>query len=252
MPSRATPTSRRQRANRHIPGRTAAIRIPGAVSPGMGPGRVLHRSSSPPLPRRQPAATPPPPDPGTSAKIYTNGNSVVTQATRLQSTDGRALLAIGEGIVAKDAGGNSLAEVTLKALPEEDLPAVPSGSVFSFDGMVYEIGPDGADLLLPGHPRVHPATGTVGAGLYHKILRSGVRDLAGPAHELRCGHGDRDGTVLPPLHLCPVHPAACCTPHAGGNPPAGSVSPAGESPATNNGREHIHQYDDLGDRSGYE
>jgi hypothetical protein len=107
------------------------------------------------------------PDPGKSAKVYTNANGVVTQATRLQSTDGRATISIGEGVVAMDASGKPLPEILVKAQPSGNLPAIPSGSAFTFAGMAYEIGPDGATFSQPaGHAHVHHPAGPVGAGLY--------------------------------------------------------------------------------------
>ena len=90
-----------------------------------------------------------PADPGKSAKVYTNDQSVVTQATSLQSTDGLATISISEGLVAKDATGKPLTEITIKALPLGSLPPVPSGSMFTFAGMAYEIGPDGATFSQP-------------------------------------------------------------------------------------------------------
>ncbi len=91
-----------------------------------------------------PAATQVPADPGRSAKVYTNANGVVTQATRLQSSDGRATVLLGEGVVVKDATGNPPAEISIKGLPAESLPLVPSGSTLTFAGMAYDIGPEGA------------------------------------------------------------------------------------------------------------
>jgi len=88
-------------------------------------------------------------DPGTSAKIYTNGNGVVTQATRLVSTDGLATLILGTGVMAKDAAGKPLTQITLKALPQGSLPPVPSGSSLTFAGRAYEIGPEGATFSPP-------------------------------------------------------------------------------------------------------
>jgi len=88
-------------------------------------------------------------DPGTSAKIYSNGNGIVTQATRLRSADGLVTVVIGEGVVAQDAGGSPLAEITIRVLPQGSLPAVPAGSVFTFAGMAYEILPDGATFSPP-------------------------------------------------------------------------------------------------------
>ena len=97
--------------------------------------------------------TPPPtkalPDPGTSARVYTNADGVVTQETRLRSTDDRAMIVIGEGIFARNVSGKPLEEITLRALSPENLPADPSGSAFTFAGMAYEIGPDGATFSPP-------------------------------------------------------------------------------------------------------
>lgn len=114
---------------------------------GKGAGKITVPVYTP-----SPTSTPIPKateDPGTSAKVYTNANGVVTQATRLQSTDGRATVSLDEGVVAKDASGKPLAEITLKSLPSENLPALPSGSAFTFAGMAYEIGPDGATFSPP-------------------------------------------------------------------------------------------------------
>jgi PKD repeat protein len=88
-------------------------------------------------------------DPGKTAIVYTNTDGVVTQATRLQSTDGRATISISEGTVAKDAGKNPLSVITIKALPPESLPQIPSGSASTYAGMAYEIGPDGATFSPP-------------------------------------------------------------------------------------------------------
>jgi beta propeller repeat protein len=105
-----------------------------------------------PVPTSVPTAVPsttPPGDPGTSAKVYTNAQGIVTQATRLASSDGRAVITIGEGITAKDAAGKPLEKITVRTLAPGDLPALPSGSVYIFDGIAYEIGPDGAIFSPP-------------------------------------------------------------------------------------------------------
>jgi beta propeller repeat protein len=88
-------------------------------------------------------------DPGISAKVYTNANGVVTQAARLESTDGRATLTLLPGTMAKDADGNPLTRITLRALPPGSIPELPSGSLLTFAGMSYEIGPDGATFSPP-------------------------------------------------------------------------------------------------------
>jgi beta propeller repeat protein len=102
-----------------------------------------------PSPNVTATQTPVPADPGTSAKIYTNADGVVSQATLLRSTDGLATISISEGLVAKDTTGKPLNEITIKTLPPGSLPPVPPGSVFTFAGMAYEIGPDGATFSQP-------------------------------------------------------------------------------------------------------
>jgi beta propeller repeat protein len=88
-------------------------------------------------------------DPGTSAKIYASPNGVITQATRLRSTDSHAIINITEGVVAKNASGNPLSEITVKAIPSGSLPPVPSGSAGTFAGLAYDLGPDGASFSPP-------------------------------------------------------------------------------------------------------
>jgi len=92
---------------------------------------------------------PEPPDPGKTAKIYVNNNGVVTQETTLESTDGFAAVIIPEGFVVKDSTGNPLLSITIKAIPKDNLPALPAGSAVAFDGMAYELEPDGATFSPP-------------------------------------------------------------------------------------------------------
>ncbi len=84
------------------------------------------------------------PDPGKTAKIYANLQGVISQATTLQSTDGLATVTIGEGIVAKDSIGKALSSITIKAIPADDIHAIPAGSAFAFQGMAYDLQPDNA------------------------------------------------------------------------------------------------------------
>ena len=46
------------------------------------------------------------PDTGKTANLYINANSVITQATTLTSTDNRATITLGKGVIAKDRDGN--------------------------------------------------------------------------------------------------------------------------------------------------
>lgn len=99
-----------------------------------------------------PTSTPtarPTDDPGKTAKIYTNAEGVISQATRLPSNDGRAILMVKEGVMAKDASRKPLSEISIQALSPGSLPPVSSGPVPAFAGMAYEIGPDGATFSPP-------------------------------------------------------------------------------------------------------
>jgi beta propeller repeat protein len=101
-----------------------------------------------------PNANPPPallapPDPGKTEKIYANAEGVITQATLLESTDKYAQVSIGLGVVAKDATGAPLSSVTLTEIPAESLPSIPSSTTYTFAGMAYDLGPDGAHFSPP-------------------------------------------------------------------------------------------------------
>lgn len=83
-------------------------------------------------------------DPGVTGTVYTNANGVVTQASSLVSLDNLASLSLPEGVVAKDAAGNPLSSVTLRASSPGITRSGTPGSAFTFEGMAYELGPDGA------------------------------------------------------------------------------------------------------------
>lgn len=116
------------------------LTIASHISSGGGGGStpVVQNTVSPEI--KPPAL----PDPGKTAKIYSNLQGVITQATSLQSTDGLATVTISEGIVAKDSIGKALSSITIKAIPADSVPAIPAGSAFAFNGMAYELQPDSA------------------------------------------------------------------------------------------------------------
>jgi PKD repeat protein len=84
------------------------------------------------------------PDPGTTAKIYANADGVITQATKLLSTDGLASFTIGKDIIAKNSSGMPLTSIGIRRIPAGELPAGLPGGAWSFAGMAYDIQPDGA------------------------------------------------------------------------------------------------------------
>jgi hypothetical protein len=82
------------------------------------------------------------PDTGKTAKLYSNTQGVITQATTLQSTDGLASVSIREGIVAKNSTGVPLSSITIKSIPDGSVPDIPHGSAFTYAGMAYDLQPD--------------------------------------------------------------------------------------------------------------
>ncbi len=83
-------------------------------------------------------------EPGKTEKIYSNAQGVITQATVLKSTDQRAQVTIGLGVVAKDLKGGPLTSITLTELPADRITPDSAISRYSFAGMAYNLGPDGA------------------------------------------------------------------------------------------------------------
>jgi beta propeller repeat protein len=127
-------------ASRVIPssGGSTPVAVHGGGSGGGSVPIAVQNTQSPEI------KPPEPPDPGKTAKIYANNDGVVTQETTLQSTDGLAAVIIPEGFVVKDSTGNPLSSITIKAIPKDSLPALPAGSAVAFNGMGYELEPDGA------------------------------------------------------------------------------------------------------------
>jgi hypothetical protein len=113
---------------------------------GSGGGSVPIAVQNTQAPEIKPPATP---DAGKTAKIYANNDGVVTQETTLQSTDGLSAVIIREGVVVKDSAGKPLSSVTIKAIPKDSLPALSASSAYTFDGMAYELQPDGATFSPP-------------------------------------------------------------------------------------------------------
>jgi len=131
-------------ASRVIP--SSGGSTPVAVHGGGGGGSVPIAVQYTQSPEMKPPA---PPDPGKTVKIYANNDGVVTQETTLQSTDGLAAVIILEGFVVKDSSGKPLSSITIRAIPKNSLPALPAGSAVAFDGMAYELQPDGATFSPP-------------------------------------------------------------------------------------------------------
>ena len=101
----------------------------------------------------------------------------------------------------------------MKALPAGSLPAFPSGSAFTFGGMAYEIGPDGATFSPPLSLVFTLSQAQWGQDYTVKSFDHKTGTWVRSAHDVGCGHGNRYGRGLPPLLFCPVSPARLPHPH---------------------------------------
>ena len=76
--------------------------------------------------------------------LKVNNVGTVLRSIKVNADDRIGSVLVPIGVKALDKDGNPLSEVTLTPLSSDDLPAVPSGALFSFAGYVYEAGPSGA------------------------------------------------------------------------------------------------------------
>jgi len=76
--------------------------------------------------------------------LQVNNMGTVLRSIKVGATDNIGSILVPIGVKALDKDGNPLPEITLTPLASGDLPAVPSGALFSFAGYVYEAGPAGA------------------------------------------------------------------------------------------------------------
>jgi len=88
---------------------------------------------------------------GSSYTTYTgtgtlkvNNAGTVLKSIKVGAGDSIGSLFVPIGTTALDKDGNPLTATTLTPLASGDLPAVPSGALFSFAGYIYEAGPAGA------------------------------------------------------------------------------------------------------------
>ncbi|MCU0630960.1 MAG: PKD domain-containing protein [Methanoregulaceae archaeon] len=97
-------------------------------------------------PEIKPSVTP---DGGKNARIYTNAQGVITQATTLTSNDGFASISLGTGVVATHTNGSPLSSISITRISGENLPADSSKTALTAAGMFYEILPDGVTFSPP-------------------------------------------------------------------------------------------------------
>ena len=76
--------------------------------------------------------------------LKVNNAGTVLQSVKVNAEDTIGSLFVPISTTALDADGKPLTATTLTPLASGDLPAVPSGALFSFAGYVYEAGPAGA------------------------------------------------------------------------------------------------------------
>ncbi len=76
--------------------------------------------------------------------LMISNSGVVLRSIIVNAEDNVGSLLIPIGVKALDANGKPLDKITLKPLAGDEVPTVPSGSVFQFAGYAYEASPDGA------------------------------------------------------------------------------------------------------------
>jgi beta propeller repeat protein len=120
---------------------SAPVSAPAAVQ-----NPAMPQANAPPAaPQAAPPAAPPsPPEIPKTANLYINANSVITQATTLQSNDNIATLSIDQGIVAHDSGGKMLSSVSITGIKSSEVPSAPVPATYSFTGTAYDLQPNGA------------------------------------------------------------------------------------------------------------
>jgi hypothetical protein len=134
----------------------AAKSSTGTTSPAAGSGSGWRSGGGSSSSSRSPAAVqnaPPPaaPQPESPAEpgVMTTDLSVTTagivaEAATVSSGDSLATVSIPAGVVAMDAAGSPLGSVSITPLAGAEVPADTPGSSFSFAGLAYDLGPDGA------------------------------------------------------------------------------------------------------------
>jgi PKD repeat protein len=109
---------------------------------GGGGGQVAPAGPAPQAPQ------PGPPEPQNiftgSAQLNTDSAGLLAFTIGVQSADKGAFLTLPQGVRAADPSGQPLSEVTIQSLGTAQVPAVESGSIFTYGGPAYQCGPDGA------------------------------------------------------------------------------------------------------------
>jgi hypothetical protein len=121
-------------------GSSSASGTGGGGSSGSGTTAAARSAPAP----AAPVAASPAAEGVTTAGLSVTSSGVVTEPATVSSEDSLATVSIPAGIVAMDEGGSALASVSIGPLSGSEVPADSPGSAFSFTGMAYDLGPDGA------------------------------------------------------------------------------------------------------------
>jgi hypothetical protein len=113
---------------------------------GSGSSTVSASTAAPPNapPPAAPEAASPALEGMTTSELSVTTAGVVAEAATVSSGDSLATVSIPAGVVAMDAAGSPLGSVSITPLAGAEVPADTPGSAFSFAGLAYDLGPDGA------------------------------------------------------------------------------------------------------------
>jgi PKD repeat protein len=164
---------------------------------GAGKGTAPQAIQNPNKPELK--SPPEPPDPGKTQKIYANANGVITQKTDLTANNKLATLMIGEGVTALEANGQPLSSVSIAAVPEDSLPAMPQGSEFAFAGRAYDLKPDGARFS----PEISIVFTAPVARFGDEFAVKTYDETAGAWQDVPTSYNPKEGTITARIsHFC--------------------------------------------------
>ncbi len=79
-----------------------------------------------------------------TAPLPTDTSGKTAAEVQVQSSDQVALLTIPQGVQATDSAGQPLVTVSIQPMSTSAVPPTESGSLYTFGGLAYQCGPDGA------------------------------------------------------------------------------------------------------------
>jgi beta propeller repeat protein len=138
-------------------------------------------------------------DMSVTGNVYTNPNGVVSQASAVKSVDSRAMFGLNMGIIAKGADGKPLSSISMAPADPDIIQAGNPGAEFTYSGIAYELGPDGA-TFSPAAELTVSAPPNLGSREY--TIRT-LDQKSGTWQDLPTSHDPATGKITAMVsHLC--------------------------------------------------